>query len=87
MAGSNRANRSDFNVGLPQHPEVIVDVRISNTSAPSYLHDTPDTVLAAGQNEKIQKYHLPMGDRVYNTHYFVPFIVLTTGNIGPKALE
>ncbi len=27
-----------------------------------------------------------MGDRVYNTYYFVPFIVLTK-NIGPKALE
>jgi hypothetical protein len=87
LASTGRALRSDFNVTLPGQHEVVIDVRVSNTGAPSYQGDSPDTILGAGEAQKIHKYSASMRDRAFSTHYFVPFIVLTTGNIGTKASD
>jgi hypothetical protein len=67
-----------------------IDVSVTNPSSVSSLAlhsaSTPDRAASVREDEKSQKYrHLP-GMGVVGDKNFTPFVIETTGRLGPSAL-
>ena len=62
--------------------DCVVDVRISNTDAPSYRNRKPEKVLESQEKEKKAKYAEPC---FRQRRTFTPFVVSTDGLLGREA--
>ena len=80
-------HRADLYIKIPDAPEIIIDTKIINISAPSYFKKSIDANLRGGEYSKIQTYKKTLGSDVYNPDKFVPFVLDITGNLGKKGTE
>jgi hypothetical protein len=84
---NDRHRRADFTLSIPNQPKTIIDVRISNTGSVSRLAIKPERVLLNGEEAKESLYLKTLGRALENPKLFIPFVMLTTGNIGKRGLE
>ncbi len=79
----DKHRRADFTLSIPNQPKTIIGVRISDTAI-SRLAIKPDRVLRNGEEDKEAKYTKTLGRALENPKHFIPFIMLTTGNIADR---
>jgi hypothetical protein len=73
--------RADFTLQLPNSERMIIDVMITNTGAPTYHALQPESMLNRAEQYKDRTYR----DTIQDPENLIPFIMLTTGNIGNRA--
>jgi hypothetical protein len=80
----SRHQRADLVVTPLVGSEMVVDVRVCNVGCASHQSTRPESLLEMEEEAKIQKYSDSMGRNADDPNRFIPFIVLTSGNIGPR---
>ncbi len=71
---------------VPDNVEMVVDVKVCNVGCAAYQSVRPEALLDTAEADKIEKYTDSMGFNE-DPNRLIPFIMLTSGNIGPTGLS
>ena len=82
-----RHHRADLFVVVPDSVEMVVDVKVCYVGCAAYQSVRPEALLDTAEADKIEKYTDSMGLNAEDPNRFIPFIMLTSGNIGPRGLS
>jgi hypothetical protein len=80
-----RHQRADLVVIIPDSVEMVVDVKVCNVGCAAYQSVRPEALLDSAEADKIEKYTDSMGLNAEDPNRFIPFIMLTSGNIDKLA--